>query len=265
MALIQCPACGKTISENASTCPSCGEPISSKMSAVVDSGTESFFVQGNNRIELAAKTQAEISARTNRLTKEGKTVVHVNTSNPQPFTLGVTVWQNDVTLVWNASLASPLYKTWLYSQAKQLYQSNQYSKALDILNKLNGYSDSATLANRCRESIRSQQQAATRAMNAELELRRAVGIDKSKTKAGIYRYVIGGLAAFIGCFIAFCDGFLSGGVFNPRYGTVIEPSSQKGFYEGLVILGIGLILVMWNLIQHYLYEKKSDEYLRNKH
>ncbi len=264
MALIQCPACGKTISENASTCPSCGEPISSKMSAVVDSGTESFFVQGNNRIELAAKTQAEISARTNRLTKEGKTVVHVNTSNPQPFTLGVTVWQNDVTLVWNASLASPLYKTWLYSQAKQLYQSNQYSKALDILNKLNGYSDSATLANRCRESIRSQQQAATRAMNAEFELRRAVGVDKSKTKAGIYRYVIGGLIAWTGVGFLIGGGCSSAGVLNPDYYGNIDPVHQKTFNEGLVVFSIGLVLIIWNIIQHRIYEKKSDEYLRNK-
>lgn len=48
MALIQCPVCGKDISENATACPKCGEPMKKEQAStkIVESGTEYFIVTG---------------------------------------------------------------------------------------------------------------------------------------------------------------------------------------------------------------------------
>lgn len=257
MALIKCPVCGNMISENANSCPNCGEPISSKFSGQIDSGTESFSVQGNNRIELSAKTQAEINARTARLSSEGKTVVNVNTSVPQPFTLGVTVWKNDVTIVWNASLASENYKAFLYSQAKRYYQAYQYSKALEIFNKLNGYSDSRSYASQCTDKINAQNRVNYQAAQEAQQLRNAIGTDPSNDSwAGVARYFGGGLVLFVGIVMLIGGGCSAGGPSDPH--------NHGAFVWGLILFGIGAICIIWNRVQHRIYEKKVAEYKYSK-
>ena len=113
MALIKCPECGHDVSPNAVSCPFCGEPIASKQQNEAESGAETFYVQAPNRWELTGKTQGEIQVRTARLNSEGKTVVNINISEPQL----VGLWQNNVTIIWNASLASSKYKETLYLNA----------------------------------------------------------------------------------------------------------------------------------------------------
>lgn len=238
MALIKCPACGNMVSANANSCPNCGEPITSKFSGQIDSGTECFSVQGGNRIELSAKTQAEINARTSRLSSEGKTVVNVNTSVPQPFTLGVTVWRNDVTITWNASLGSDNYKSFLYSQAKQYYQARQYGKALEIFNKIHGYLDSDTFANQCSNIVEAQNQANRKAAEEAAQLKASVGIDKSVSEAGMFRYIIGGILLFVGILTLICGAY----------------------FLGLLLSVIGAIFIIWNRVQHNTYEKRLAEY-----
>ena len=113
MALIKCPECGHDVSPKAVSCPVCGEPIASKQQNEAESGAETFYVQAPNRWELTGKTQGEIQVRTARLNSEGKTVVNINISEPQL----VGLWQNNVTIIWNASLASSKYKETLYLNA----------------------------------------------------------------------------------------------------------------------------------------------------
>lgn len=253
MALVKCPACGNMVSENANSCPNCGEPIASRISGQVESGTENFSVQAGNRIELTAKTQAEISARTARLSSEGKTVVNVNTSAPQPFTLGVTVWKNDVTIIWNASLGTEKYRAFLYSQGKQFYQSGQYGNALEIFSKINGYADSCMLESECTERIEAQNRARYQAAQETAQLQKAVGVDPSTgTGTGIARYIIGGLLSFVGFMFLIGGGCSAGGPSDP---------DNKGiFVWGLIIFFIGLVCIIWNRVQHNRYEKKVAEY-----
>lgn len=158
------------------------------MSAQVESGTETFSVQAGNRLALSASTQAEINARTARLSSEGRMVVNVNTSMPQAFSMGVTAWRNDVVIVWQASLDSPLYQNYLYTQAKSLYQSGQYTKALGLFNKLNGYSDSRFMASQCNDRINEQNQARYKAAQEAAQLRNAVGADPLGTEDDRIKY-----------------------------------------------------------------------------
>lgn len=155
MALIKCPECGKEVSENAISCPNCGEPISKKpqysadISGEIDSGTETFTITAGNRLSLSTSTQAKIKSVTEQLSAQGKNVTSVNTSVPQPISVGVTTWQNDVTIVWQASLNSPKYKEYLYSQAKSLMSKQQYPGAKEIFTKLGDYQDSRNMAKEC--------------------------------------------------------------------------------------------------------------------
>lgn len=239
MALVKCPACGKMVSENASSCPSCGEPIAAKMSGQVESGTENFSVQAGNRLELTAKTQAEISARTNRLSSEGKTVVSVNTSVPQPFSVGVTVWRNDVTIVWNANLGSEQYKSHLYAQGKQFYQSGQYNKALELFNKINGYSDSRSLASQCRDRIDAQNRANYQAAREAADIQKVAGKDPT------FALIVCGF--FGACFLLF--GFLS----LAQYGK-----DPKEYSEDLTWAIWLLIIACALIIPQIIRKKKYD-------
>lgn len=253
MALIKCPACGGTVSENASSCPHCGEPIKSiKASGEYDSGTESFHVEAGNRLELSAKVDAEISARTSRLSIEGKNVVNINKSDPQPFTLGVTVWKMDVTIIWNASLDSDRYKQTLYSQALSLGSRGQFSEAIEIYNKIKGYKESDQMRALCQRDLEQRNKANADAAKKQANIIENVGEDPSYTKMGIARYIIGALALLIG------SGWIIGG--GCSYGGPTDPDNRGMFIEGLVIFGIGLILIIWNRVQHSRYEKKVAEY-----
>ncbi len=102
MALIQCPVCGKSISENAVACPNCGEPMNNakESNQVLERGTEHFVVTGGNRFELAAKTNSQIQEATAMLQKQGKIVTNVHATDPQPFKMIFTYWQNNITLTW---------------------------------------------------------------------------------------------------------------------------------------------------------------------
>lgn len=106
MALIQCPVCGKDVSENATACPHCGEPVKKVQAApkIVESGTEYFTVTGGNRFELAVETNQRIQAVTQQLAQQGKTVVSVYTTDPQPLRMVFKFWQNNVTLTWQKTI-----------------------------------------------------------------------------------------------------------------------------------------------------------------
>lgn len=85
MALIQCPVCGKDVSENATACPHCGEPVKKVQAApkIVESGTEYFTVTDGNRFELAVETNPKNQAVTQQLVRQGKRVVNVYTTYSQ--------------------------------------------------------------------------------------------------------------------------------------------------------------------------------------
>lgn len=251
MALVECPACGNMISENASSCPICGEPIASKMSGQVDSGTENFSVEANNRIELSAKTQAEIGIRTNRLSTEGKTVVSVNTSVPQPFNLGVTtVWSNDVTIVWNASLSSEQYKKNLYDQAKGYFQSGKYEKAQTLFDKVGNFSDAREYVNQCATKINEVKVSNKKYQEYETKLSQAIGPD---TRQNPPTYLVWGSLILIGIIgLIMC---LSGGNFEGNIGLFI------GMW---VLLIVGIIPIVKHRIKVAQYIKKYEQYHSNQ-
>lgn len=257
MALVKCPACGNMVSENADLCPNCGEPIASKYSNQVDSGTVSFSVTENNRIKLTKRTQEEIRAKTAQLSTEGKTVVNVNISAPQPFSLGFTVWSNDVTIIWNANLNSEKYKEFLYSQGKQYYHSGHHVEALEIFEKIKGYADSESLAGQCEERInameRKKKEVAEQAAQHAKQMRNAIGDDPSKTSIGALRSVIGWLLIGVG-FMCVVGGGCSAD-------SISDPANRDTFILGLVLLVIGAVCIIWNRILHKKYEEKAREYI----
>ena len=93
---------GKDISENATACPQCGEPMKKEQDStkIVESGTEYFIVTAGNRFELAAMTNQKIQEVTQQLASQGKSVVNVHTTAPQPLRMVFTFWQTNVTLIW---------------------------------------------------------------------------------------------------------------------------------------------------------------------
>lgn len=224
------------------------------MSAQMESGTETFSVQGNNRLELSARTQAEINARTARLSSEGRMVTNVNTSMPQAFTVGFTVWRNDVCIIWQASLDSPQYQGYLYRQAIAQYQAGQYSQALNIFQKITGYSDSQTYANQCVARINAQNQARYQAAQTAAQIKSACGTGPfdANTNVGIITLFVGGLILFISIFFLIGGGLSSGG---PS-----DPDNHPIFVWGVVLFIIGAVCIIWILVKEYLYEKKVAEY-----
>ncbi len=263
MALIKCPACGDTVSENAASCPHCGEPIkASRMSGEFISGTESFHVEARNRLELSAKVDAEVTRRTAHLSSEGKNVINIVKSDPQPFTLGVTIWKMDVTLVWNASLDSSKYKETLYQQAK-LFQSNgDYEKANSIYEKLGNFGDSSTQKSICQKQVeqiqkqKQQQAARSAAYTAErLKMEQSIGEDPMGTRAGWFRWIAGAILLFIGFISWFFGGVCSAG-------GVAE--NQGVFSFGMILFCTGAIFILWNIIGGKLYAKKEQEYHKAK-
>ncbi len=250
MALITCPACGNQVSENANACPRCGEPIrAARMSGEVDSGTESFSVEGKNRLELSAKADVQVKAISERLSSEGKTVVNVQRSDPQPFTLGVTVWKMDITIVWNASLDSQRYKQTLYNQARAYQSSGKYSQAVGIYKKIKGYSDVNTQIQQCQEKISQQNRVAAAAAAERYELQRNVGTNPSDTAKIVW------LICGIGLFI----GVLSFGMAGQYY------ENNKGmFWFGVILSVISLAGIIIRKVKISKYEAKVAEYKYSK-
>ena len=191
MALINCPACGKSVSENAASCPFCGEPIAQRLQQEVDSGTEHFLVNARNRFELPAKTQYEINSKTAQFAAEGKTIVNVSTTEPRPFTAGFTFWQCDVTIVWQASLASTKYKDYLYNQATANYRSGKYKDAIVIFQRLGNYRDAESLMRDSQNRINAQIRSANAAADAKRELENNVGTDPLEYLRSVIQIVCG--------------------------------------------------------------------------
>lgn len=213
------------------------------MGAQMESGTETFSVQAGNRIELSARTQAEINSRTARLSSEGRIVININTSMPQAFSLGVTIWRNDVVIIWQASLDSPQYQKYLYGKAVALYQSGQYGNAQAVFNKLGDYSDSRAWISRCIDGNKALWEERRKARQEEVEMEKAVGTDKSKTGRGIARYIVGGFLLLFGI----------GG---------ISDGPSDGFPWPAISIIIGLVCLIWNASQNADYDKKVNEYKR---
>lgn len=242
MALIKCPECGHDVSPNAVSCPFCGEPIASKMQNEVESGTEIFHVEGRNRLELSAKADAEINYRTNKLSQQGKIVVNVQKSEPQAFTLGVTLWKMDITLIWNANLASSKYKETIYQQAMSMYHSGNYAGALNEFEKLNGYSDSIQMIEECQDAIEWQH-----------EKEEYVGIDQSSSDSGSWRYLIAYFCVPVGIIVMIIQA-----IFTP--GGLSDSYNFKWFIGSFIVFAIGVICLIWNFIQHYSYKKRLMKY-----
>lgn len=207
------------------------------MNGQVLSGTENFTVRGGNRFELSSKTQTEISARTTRLSNEGRTVISVNTSVPRGISFGVTLWENDVNIVWNATPES------IYNKAKAHYTKGSYEIAAKLFKELPGYLDSQVLAEECNSKIREKYQrqkvAEERRAKAEADLVRNVG-----KKPSYIMPVVGAIIAFCGFTIFFFGSLLSAG------GPAEYPEE---FWGGLISMIIGAALV-------YIYKLRVDSY-----
>ncbi len=228
--LIPCPACGNMVSEKANSCPNCGEPIALKQNSRILSGTESFIVQGKNRLELSALTQAEVDARSRRLSSEGKTVVNVNISTPQPLTLGVTIWKNDVIIIWNATYAS------IYDKAKSLMYVDDEEAA-----KLFGELGEIMLSIQCSSRIeeRKKKEAAEKAQEIN-----AIGKEPN-----VWLYLIAFLLIPIGAALV-----LIGIVEFANY----EPES------GLTMLILGIIMLICGPLCLKSLRKKDAEYSKKR-
>lgn len=241
MTMIQCPTCGKMISANASACPSCGEPMVQELS-----GTETFSAQGGNRLELSARTQATINANTTRLANEGKTVVSVDSSIPQAFTLGFTVWRQDITIVWKATQAS------VYQKAKTFYDSGSYEEAKKLFNELPGYLDSQALAGTCQAKIEEKRKMKEIAASAAAQAkawRKANGI---KEEPSVAWPIWGMIIAFIGTPVLIGGLFSYDGPFN----------SLTGWGGGLVALG-GIFFAIF-AIKGSAYDKQRKDIFSKK-
>ena len=219
------------------------------MSAQMESGTETFSVQAGNRLALSASTQAEINARTARLSSEGKMVVNVNTSMPQAFSMGVTAWRNDVVIIWQASLDSPQYQGYLYRQAVAQYQSGQYSQALTTFNKVRGYLDAASYISKCSERITTQNIAAAKARTEAADIQRVAGNDP---KYALYFAAFGG-----GFFLLF--GFVE----------IAQYFQDTDYYTtartiGIVFLIIGCIILIPQIIRKVKYDRAVEKYRQEK-
>lgn len=243
MALITCPACGKMISENASSCPNCGEPIAAKQSAIVDSGTESFTVNAATQIGLTAEVEAKIRAITARLSTEGKTVVNITKSAPMS---GIALLSMDVTIIWNANLGSEKYKEYLYKEAKSLYSLKQYARALEQFKKLGNYSDSKSMVSQCINGLSEiyREQAKERQMES------AIGVDPRTNKNRIY-WLTGGWITF-GLGIILIIG---------AFANDIEYNGLSAIW-GLIIGAIGLAILIYQSYQQTSYDKKHEEYIK---
>ena len=250
MALITCPACGNKVSENANSCPHCGEPIkAASTNREVDSGTETFSVQGGNRLELTAKADAQVKAVSERLSAEGKTVVNVQRSNPQPFTLGVTVWRMDITIVWNASLDSQRYKQTIYNQAKSYQSSGQYSKAIEQYQKIRGYSDSGSMIQQCQDRLSQQNRAAAAAAAERADIYAHVGADPSANAPFVY------IVCGIGLFIGLLSVIMAGQYYENNKGM---------FWFGLILTAICIIGFIIRKAKIARYESKVAAYKYSK-
>lgn len=215
------------------------------MNGQVLSGTENFTVQGGNRFELSSKTQAEISARTTRLSNEGRIVVSVNTSVPRGISFGVTLWENDVNIVWNATPES------IYNKAKAYYTNGFYEIAAKLFKELPGYLDSQVLAKECNSKIREQYQrqkvAEERRAKAEADLVNSIGKEPHVIMA-----LVGGIIVVTG-FSLFCGGAFSAG----------GPAENLGcFLGGLVAMIIGAVLVVIYKLRTDSYNKRLINYNR---
>ena len=249
MALIQCPTCGREVSENANACPFCGEPLASKVDAEVDSGTLHFTVTGEDRIRLSARTEQEIQAKTNELNAQGKTVTSINTTAPQPFHAVFTYWMCEVTIVWQASCASERYKEHLYNQAKEDYGAGRYEKAKKDFERLHTFKEASEMALKCQKAIEREEREKHKvdderealreymreAAARRKEMEKVIGTDGSTTSNGIVRYMLSVLLIIIGL----CK---------------ISTSA------GIVMISIGLIMIAYNLIVHKRYQKKVEQY-----
>ena len=211
MALIQCPVCKHSISENAQSCPFCGEPMATKMQYEIDSGTVFFTVQEQDRIRLSARVEAEIQTRSKNLASEGKTIVNVNTTQPQQMQLGFTFWRCDVTITWQASLASTKYKDYIYGQAQYCFVIGKYMDAIQLFKKLNDYKDACTMISNCQTRIDAQRRMANEVATRERELQNAVGKNPA-----MYAFVVWAIAglflliAVIGLYMVYTGGNVGG-------------------------------------------------------
>ena len=248
MALIKCPACGNTISENAFSCPHCGEPIK-KVSGEIVSGTETFHVEAGNRLALSAKVDSEVSARTSRLSAEGKNVINIQKSEPQLFSIGVSVWKMDVTMIWNASLDSPTYQQTIYNDARSYQSSGHYTKAAELYGKIPDYSDASNRKNECLEKINHQTQIEYVAQQQRAEISYAIGPDPSDGK-GIY-YLLWCIPMFVGFLMV---------VMAAQYYDL-----NKGvFWVGMIILLSSITACIIKARKITKYEQKRYQYEQSK-
>lgn len=250
MALIKCPECGKEISENAISCPNCGEPMKGqRFSGEVDSGTDNFSVTGNTRIDLSASANVEITKRTDMLSQQGKNVINVQKSEPQPITLGVTVWRMDITIIWNASLDNPTYKQYMYSQASDSYSSGKYEEALKLFKRLGDYSDSINMIESCTRKIEDQKAEIQR----EKEIEQAIGKAPSDTGKGLK-----GLAWF---FLGFDAVFILVGLFMNAGDTIVSFFTMPWIW---IPSAWAIIYLIYKQIQKNSYEKKKNAYNKQR-
>lgn len=261
MVLIKCPVCGGTVSENAISCPHCGEPIKASHSFnETDSGTETFHVEAKNRLELSAKADAEVNYRTTRLSNEGKNVVNIQKSEPQPFTLGITIWKMDITLIWNANLNSERYKQTVYDQAITLLNNAQYAEALNQFNKIQDFRDSKERINLCNNRLATQKEIEADALKTSLEIEKNIGKEPNIV-VSLFLYVILSLLLIFSLILMFNNGFSEELDYETGEYYINNSRFMTGLF-GVLLCGGGII---WRRIYVINYEKRFKKYLnRNK-
>lgn len=250
MALIKCPECGKEISDKAVACPNCGAPIRELASSIEqDSGTETFHVEAKNRLELSAKVDAEINTRTVRLSDEGKNIVNIQKSDPQAFTLGVTLWKMDVVIIWNASLNSAKYKQFIYNQARKFQLLGNYSEALKNYRKISDYSDVSSQIQICSEQSREQLKKEIEERNERREISQNLG--KNPADNALVVYSISGIILF--CFFVSLIGTLD----------MALVTQAPRIISGLICV-ICIAVILWKKKQVDDYNAKIREYKQKK-
>lgn len=260
MALIKCPECGHMVSPNALACPSCGEPIAKKntttasapkRSAGMDSGTETFSNTEGNRISLQAATNAKVKAVTAQLSAQGKMVVSVTTSNPQPITVGVTTWTNNTTIVWQANWDSPVYQKFLYSEAVAFQDKGYYTKAIERYEKLGDYEDSISRIQTCKNRIQNYKEASE-------EIKEKMGKSPNASGGSMTLMVLGFLMAIIG-------GAMWIGIAIVRSSSYSYNGIQEGPWIAATLIGLAIVVIHFVRASNYnaevnaLAEKKRKQ------
>lgn len=146
MALIECPECGKKISDKAATCPNCGFPITTM--ATTNEAEENKETQEQTK-ELTTDEQTEKSERAQDIPNEhAEDITHPEPKSKKPILIGAAA-----VLILGVGIFFGTANMRTYSAATKLYNDGEYQTAVLKFQELGDYKDSSDLANACSYQI----------------------------------------------------------------------------------------------------------------